>query len=343
MELFPAADDDAWTLIKRVIDESDYYLLVIGGKYGSIDPDENLSYTEMEFNYAVAQKKPVMAFLHGDPDAMPVTSAEIDPDKRKRLSAFRKNVQGSKHVRYWTSTEGLAGQVALSFNRFTRLYPSPGWIRADRATSTESIVALAEAHSEIEDLKRQLESLKSSAPAGTEKLSQGEDLFVLPTLTEYLYHGPKGNDIDSDFWAHVPTTWNEILGAVGPQLLSEVEQEELREAIHEWLIVSKRLTLEGLIHEHLKKEKVKWDESAEYYPTKVKIDNEDLGTILVQLKATGLIQRSVRKRSVTDNGSYWTLTPYGENETIKIRAIKKGIGKEPALLTTAVADTALES
>ena len=36
MELFPATDDDSWTLIKRVIDESDYYLLVVGGKYGSI-------------------------------------------------------------------------------------------------------------------------------------------------------------------------------------------------------------------------------------------------------------------------------------------------------------------
>jgi hypothetical protein len=36
MELFPAADDDAWTLIERVIEASDYYLLVIGGKYGSV-------------------------------------------------------------------------------------------------------------------------------------------------------------------------------------------------------------------------------------------------------------------------------------------------------------------
>lgn len=37
MELFPASDDKAWQLIKEVIDASDYYVLIIGGRYGSLD------------------------------------------------------------------------------------------------------------------------------------------------------------------------------------------------------------------------------------------------------------------------------------------------------------------
>lgn len=61
MELFPAADDDAWTLIKRVIDSSDYYLVVVGGKYGSVDPATELSFTEKEYDYAVEQGS---RFLH---------------------------------------------------------------------------------------------------------------------------------------------------------------------------------------------------------------------------------------------------------------------------------------
>ena len=52
MEIFPAANDDAWTLIRHVIDESDYYLLVIAGKYDSVDPGSGLSYTEMEYDCA---------------------------------------------------------------------------------------------------------------------------------------------------------------------------------------------------------------------------------------------------------------------------------------------------
>src|ERR1700683_1236401 len=71
MELFPAADDDAWTLIKRVIDEADYYLLIVAGKYGSVDPADGLSYTQKEYEYAVSKGKPVMAFLHADPGSIP--------------------------------------------------------------------------------------------------------------------------------------------------------------------------------------------------------------------------------------------------------------------------------
>ena len=47
MELFPAANEDQWTLIKGVIDDCDYYIVVIGGRYGSVS-DIRLSYTEIE-------------------------------------------------------------------------------------------------------------------------------------------------------------------------------------------------------------------------------------------------------------------------------------------------------
>src|SRR5574341_861812 len=63
MELFPAADDDAWQLIRDVIDGSDYYTLIIGGRYGSLD-DTGISYTEKEYDYAVSSKKPVIPLLH---------------------------------------------------------------------------------------------------------------------------------------------------------------------------------------------------------------------------------------------------------------------------------------
>jgi hypothetical protein len=45
MEMFPASDSDKFDLIKRVIDLSDYYVVIIGGRYGSIDAEQQLSYT----------------------------------------------------------------------------------------------------------------------------------------------------------------------------------------------------------------------------------------------------------------------------------------------------------
>src|SRR5580700_5309405 len=62
MELFPASDDTQWELIKRVIEESDYYVIIVAGRYGSLGP-EGRSYTEMEYDYAAEKGIPVLGFV----------------------------------------------------------------------------------------------------------------------------------------------------------------------------------------------------------------------------------------------------------------------------------------
>ena len=52
MELFPAMDEEQWQFIKNIIDDCDYYLLIIGGRYGSLAED-GISYTEKEYDYAI--------------------------------------------------------------------------------------------------------------------------------------------------------------------------------------------------------------------------------------------------------------------------------------------------
>ncbi|EQA2051359.1 DUF4062 domain-containing protein, partial [Escherichia coli] len=65
MELFPATNSDQWSLIKKIIDDSDYYIVILAGRYGSIGPD-GISYTEMEYRYALETGKPVIGFIHKD-------------------------------------------------------------------------------------------------------------------------------------------------------------------------------------------------------------------------------------------------------------------------------------
>src|SRR5450759_2359465 len=59
MELFPASTDDQWTLIQRVIDDCDYYLVIVGGRYGSMDV-QGISYTEREYDYADPAPQPAL-------------------------------------------------------------------------------------------------------------------------------------------------------------------------------------------------------------------------------------------------------------------------------------------
>ena len=67
MEMFNAADEEQWEIIQETIDSSDYYVLIIGKRYGSTipdgKPDAGMSYTEKEYRYAVANGIPVLTFI----------------------------------------------------------------------------------------------------------------------------------------------------------------------------------------------------------------------------------------------------------------------------------------
>lgn len=82
MELFPAIDEGQWEFIKKVIDDCDYYLLIIGGRYGSVAED-GLSYTEKEFDYAVSKGLRVIVLVHENPENLPYAKSEKDSVLRK--------------------------------------------------------------------------------------------------------------------------------------------------------------------------------------------------------------------------------------------------------------------
>ncbi|RYG65005.1 hypothetical protein EON80_18185 [bacterium] len=54
-----------------------------------------------------------------------------------------------------------------------------------------------------------------------------------------------------------------------------------------------------------------------------RIGEDDFQTIKVQLRALGLITKNDKPRSVKDSGTYWTLTPYGDEVMTQLRAIRR--------------------
>src|SRR6185312_14147694 len=83
MELFPASDQQQLEYIKRIIDRSDYYVVIVAGRYGSL-ADNKLSHTENEFDYARSQGIPVLAFLPADPAAISAGKTDTDATKKEK-------------------------------------------------------------------------------------------------------------------------------------------------------------------------------------------------------------------------------------------------------------------
>ena len=71
MEVFQASDDDQWNLIKRVINSCDYYIVIVGGRYGSIHPKTKKSYTQMEYEYALKIGIPIVGFIYSGIKRLP--------------------------------------------------------------------------------------------------------------------------------------------------------------------------------------------------------------------------------------------------------------------------------
>lgn len=129
MEFFPASNRTPWAHIARVIDDSDYYLVVVGGRYGSLTED-GLSFTQREYEYAQSQGKPILAFIHEDPGSIAWRNSEHDPVLRDKLGLFIGLLEAEHLVRRWGSVDSLRAAVATSLSAEMDDNPQPGWARA---------------------------------------------------------------------------------------------------------------------------------------------------------------------------------------------------------------------
>lgn len=133
MELFPASNKKSWDIIKKVIDDSDYYLLIISGRYGSTRKigKRTLSYTEMEYNYAKKTHKPIIAFINtNDIKNMPFEKVDEDADSRLKLEAFKKKVKSSsRNIAFWSDIGSLVSKITTSLKAAFEDSPQSGWVK----------------------------------------------------------------------------------------------------------------------------------------------------------------------------------------------------------------------
>ncbi len=156
MELFPAADQEQLEYIKRVIDDCDYYVVVVGARYGSVTA-EGLSFTEQEYRYAREKGVPVLAFIHGAPEKLSFENSEADPELRAKLAAFRAELQKGRLTAQWNTTEELVNQVWKAVTKAKKTHPRPGWVRGGLAATNEVLDELVKSQRRVLELEGQLQ------------------------------------------------------------------------------------------------------------------------------------------------------------------------------------------
>lgn len=265
-----------------------------------------------------------MAFVHADPTALSAAKYETDNLKREKLDAFRSKVQKAKHVKFWRSSEDLAGKVALSYSLFVQQYPASGWVRADGLASAEALEEVVKLRKKVAELEFSLNAVSVNAPPEAASIASGSDKFAMEARikgTVTLSGGYSGKAVIH--WFERPVTWDQIFNALAPRLLSEGSESELKGALGALIAnahLDENLESDFMERVHAINKNVSFSEVRHLT---IEVEEEAFGTVLVQLLALGLIQKGSQKRGVNDENKYWTVTPWGEKYALRLRAIPK--------------------
>lgn len=156
MELFTAGDQSQMDVIRRWIDESDVFLLILGGRYGSLEPTTGKSYTQLEYEYATERGKPLFAVVVNEAvieeRVKAVGTSVIEIENAAKLREFRQLVL-SKMVRFWSDVRDIKLAVLETLGEFSRRSDLIGWVPGDQAVSgsflAEEIARLTYENSEL--------------------------------------------------------------------------------------------------------------------------------------------------------------------------------------------------
>lgn len=181
MELFTAGSKSQLQTIYNWIDQSDLYMLILGGRYGSLEPDSLISYVELEYDYAINKGMPVFAVVIDEGAIEEKVKAQgtqvIERENKKQYDQFREKVL-SRISSFFSDEKDIKLSVHESLGDY-RLDPSlSGWVSGKDIPDASPLIA------EIERLKAENEDLLKKLSSSAGKRGEPDDNFF--ELTELL-------------------------------------------------------------------------------------------------------------------------------------------------------------
>ena len=156
---------------RRQIDDCDYVLLLLGSQYGE-QSVSGVGYMHLEYIYAVTKQKPIIVFMHENPQARDNELQEQQPALKAKFEDFRQQLQKEvEQVVSYRTLRDLELAVRSYMPQMLERNPVVGWVRPQNIQTLQD---------EIDQLKSQL--ARSKIDQGTQP---ADPFLTLPKVSLY--------------------------------------------------------------------------------------------------------------------------------------------------------------
>ncbi|MGE8550000.1 MAG: DUF4062 domain-containing protein, partial [Acinetobacter calcoaceticus] len=211
------------TLARRQIDECDYVILLLGSQYGE-QAISGVSYLSLEYEYGLSQAKPIIVFMHEQPENREIDLQETHPQLKDKFLAFRKKLLNeAKHIFYFKTPRELELAVRLNIPLMVEQHMGQGWVPAHQAHQLEDEIKLLK--SKISQLEQRLiepsTQLKEVAP---------QDIFAF----EYQIQAFQDGNF-KELKRQRQMTWSQLLSVLAKRFETAVPEENFGICLNEYL------------------------------------------------------------------------------------------------------------
>lgn len=289
MEMFSAADEEQWSIIKKQIDQSDYYVVIVAHRYGSCD-STGISYTEKEYDYATSCSIPTLGFIIDDSSQWSKDKSDTERTATRKLNKFKEKIK-QKPVSFWKNGEDLYGRCSISLIKAFNTYPREGWVRASKTQDLGAAKEILRLSAENSELRERLAIFE---------MESSIDAAISKTI-EIL----RNNKRKISVWKNGATDWEkskevtlyQIYEVVASEMQIEFSLPDLARYIATNVLSIPRIELR------------------KNWPTPINTNR----SILADLSALNCVQPSNKEKPASDKDEYWCLTEFGMKVMHQIR------------------------
>lgn len=211
------------TLARRQIDECDYVILLLGSQYGE-QAISGVSYLSLEYEYALSQAKPIIVFMHEQPENREIDLQETHPQLKDKFLAFRKKLlHEAEHIFYFKTPRELELAVRLNIPLMVEQYGGQGWVPTHQAHHLED---------EIKLLKSKISQLEQRVTEPSTQLNEvaPQDIFAF----EYQIRAFQDGNF-KELKRQRQMTWSQLLSVLAKRFETAMPEENFAACLNEYL------------------------------------------------------------------------------------------------------------